>query len=107
MSSVIPEEEENSLTRELTRGTPADGGSLSKVEKGPNEQELAKKRSQYYENAFSAREPHNTPRDRVNQDSIVVIEIKINAKVFRHQVLLTEILACLGLTFIMYPGGCG
>ncbi|KAL2006830.1 hypothetical protein VTN00DRAFT_9498 [Thermoascus crustaceus] len=81
MSSTIPEEEENSITRELTRGTPADGGSLSKVEKGANEQELARKRSQYYENAFSAREPHNTPRDRVNQDSIVIIEIKINTQV--------------------------
>lgn len=88
MSSTIPEEEEISITRELTRGTPADGGSLSKVEKGANEQEIARKRSQYYENAFSAREPHNTPRDRVKQDSIVVVEIKINAQVFHHQDIL-------------------
>ncbi|KAJ5712057.1 hypothetical protein N7488_006213 [Penicillium malachiteum] len=40
-----------------------------------------KKKSQYYEDAFTARGVHNSPQDRVAQDSIVVIELKTNCKI--------------------------
>ncbi|KAJ6031701.1 Tautomerase [Penicillium herquei] len=40
-----------------------------------------KKKTQYYEDAFNARGVHNSPQDRVAQDSIVVIELKTNCKI--------------------------
>ncbi|KAJ5725093.1 Tautomerase [Penicillium malachiteum] len=40
-----------------------------------------KKKIQYYEDAFTARGAHNSPQDRVAQDSIVVIEVKTNCKI--------------------------
>ncbi|PGH26455.1 hypothetical protein AJ80_01768 [Polytolypa hystricis UAMH7299] len=68
----------NSLTKELSRGTPTDGSVTASLKKSPSQQEMAKKRSQYFDEVFASREPYNTPRHRVNQDSIVVVEIKTN-----------------------------
>lgn len=74
--------EEDKLTRELTRGAPTDSsGVLTPSARNPNEEETTRKRNQYFENSFSTREPHNAPRYRVNQDSIVIIEIKTNTRV--------------------------
>jgi hypothetical protein len=44
-------------------------------------QQLSKKRSQYYGEAFAYREPHNTAKDRVTRDSVIVAEIKLNCEV--------------------------
>lgn len=44
-------------------------------------QQLSKKRSQYYGEVFAYREPHNTAKDRVTRDSVIVAEIKLNCKV--------------------------
>ncbi|KAL1967468.1 hypothetical protein VTN77DRAFT_3253 [Rasamsonia byssochlamydoides] len=41
-------------------------------------QKLYQKRSQYFEDAFALREPYNTPRRRVNQDSAILVEIRMN-----------------------------
>ncbi|KAJ9311892.1 hypothetical protein DTO271D3_7886 [Paecilomyces variotii] len=74
--------EEDNLMRKLTRGAPTDSSGVQAAsERNPNEDEAARKRNQYFEDSFSTREPHNAPRYRVNQDSIVVIEIKTNTRV--------------------------
>lgn len=44
-------------------------------------QQLSKKRSQYYSEIFAYREPHNTAKDRVIRDSVIIAEIKLNCKV--------------------------
>jgi hypothetical protein len=44
-------------------------------------QQLSKKRSQYYGEVFAYREPHNTAKDRVTRDSVIMAEIKLNCKV--------------------------
>lgn len=77
--------EEDNLMRKLTRGAPTDSSGVQAAsERNPNEDEAARKRNQYFEDSFSTREPHNAPRYRVNQDSIVVIEIKTNTRVCFH-----------------------
>jgi Macrophage migration inhibitory factor (MIF) len=69
---------DDGLTRELSRGTP---GTSHPQRKGNKLRERARKNHQYFSDAFSTREPHNSPRDRVNQSSIIVVEIKTNAQV--------------------------
>ena len=39
---------------------------------------LSKKRSQYYEDAFSYREPNNTAKERIAKDSVILVEVKLN-----------------------------
>ncbi|KAK2749985.1 hypothetical protein FQN55_002703 [Onygenales sp. PD_40] len=79
-----------SLTKELTRGTPTDGcaGPLSKPS---SQQDVAQKRSQYFNEVFTSREPFHTPRHRVNQDSIVVVELKTNVLVQNDFELLSDL----------------
>lgn len=38
-------------------------------------------KSTYYEEAFSSRGSHNSPRERIIQDSVVVAELTTSAKV--------------------------
>jgi hypothetical protein len=75
------EEKDDGPTRELTRGAPTDASVFTYKDNGPT-QEFARRRNQYFSEVFSAREPHNSPRDRVFQNSIIVVEIKTNMKVF-------------------------
>jgi hypothetical protein len=42
------------------------------------EQEIRKKRSQFYTEVFSYREPNITPKDRIYKDSVVTVEVKTN-----------------------------
>ncbi|KAK2813826.1 hypothetical protein FQN50_000227 [Emmonsiellopsis sp. PD_5] len=79
---------DDSLTKELTRGTPTDGCPLSK---SSSQQDVAQKRSQYFNEVFTSREPFHTPRHRVNQDSIVVVELKTNVLVQNDFDLLTDL----------------
>lgn len=41
---------------------------------------IIKRKTQYYEEAFATRGSHNSPQERVVQDSVVVIELKTNYK---------------------------
>lgn len=43
---------------------------------------MRKDKMKYYEDAFTARGPHNTAQDRVAQDSVVIAELKTNCKVW-------------------------
>lgn len=42
---------------------------------------VTKKKSMYYEDAFTARGAHNSPQDRVACDAVIVAELKTNTKV--------------------------
>ena len=42
---------------------------------------VSKKKSTYYEDAFTARGAHNSPQERVNCDAVIVAELKTNTKV--------------------------
>ncbi|ERF69065.1 hypothetical protein EPUS_01021 [Endocarpon pusillum Z07020] len=54
-------------------------------------QQLSKKRSQYYGGFFAYREPHNTAKDRVIRDSVIIAEIKLNCKLQVEQTFLSDI----------------
>ncbi|PGG99705.1 hypothetical protein GX51_06157 [Blastomyces parvus] len=89
----------NSITKELTRGTPTDGHPTRPLSKSPNRLDLAKKRSQYFNEVFTSREPYHTPRHRINQDSVVVVEIKTNVVLENDFQNLSELSFNLALIF--------
>lgn len=65
------------ITRDISRGTPGDITNLS-MPKSPEESQLAKKRSQYYNDAFAYREPASSARERVSRDSMILCELVTN-----------------------------
>lgn len=74
-SPIITESQR--LTRDISRGTPGDI-PISKMPKSPEQKQLAKKRGQYYCDAFAYREPVSSARERVSRDSMVVCELVTN-----------------------------
>ncbi|PGH31058.1 hypothetical protein GX50_06166 [[Emmonsia] crescens] len=89
----------NSITKELTRGTPTDGYPNRPLSKSFSQLDIARKRSQYFNEAFTSREPYHTPRHRVNQDSVVVVEIKTNVILENDFQSLSELSFNLALIF--------
>lgn len=69
--------EESRLTRTLERGAPGDQAIFSES-KTPEQRQIARKRSQYYQDVFAAREPISSARERISRDSMVIAEIKTN-----------------------------
>jgi hypothetical protein len=65
------------LTRVIERGAPGDRAIFSST-KTPEQRELAKRKSQYYSDAFAARETNTSARERVGRDSTVLAEVRTN-----------------------------
>lgn len=59
------------------------------------ESPLSKVKTSYYEDAFAVRGAHNSPQDRVAQDSVVVAEFTTNHKVCVESLSCRSVL-CLG-----------
>ncbi|KGO39500.1 Tautomerase [Penicillium expansum] len=49
-------------------------------QKNVDDSPLTKVKKLYYEDAFTARGSHNSPKDRVTHESVVVVELKTNTK---------------------------
>lgn len=75
--------EQHRITRDLSRGAPGDA-SIFSATKSPEARELAKKRSQYYSDAFANREPIASARERVTKESMVMADVKTNVIVRSH-----------------------
>jgi hypothetical protein len=71
------EQEKRRITRDLDRGAPGDK-SIFSIAKTPEARELAKRRSQYYGDAFAHREPIASARERVTKESMVMADVKTN-----------------------------
>jgi hypothetical protein len=69
--------EERHLTRNVERGAPGDSSTLS-LGKTPERRELAKTKSQYYDDAFAVRESNTLARERVHRESMVMVEVRTN-----------------------------
>lgn len=54
------------------------------IEELPTMTQKPEARSTYYEEYFSSRGSHNSPRERIIQDSVVIAELTTSAKVSRH-----------------------
>ena len=50
-------------------------------QKSVDDSPVTKMKKLYYEDAFTARGSHNSPKDRVTYESVVVVELKTNTKV--------------------------
>jgi hypothetical protein len=69
--------EERRLTRNIERGAPGDA-AIFPLAKTPEQRELAKKKSQYYNDAFAVRESNTSARERVHRESMVMVEVRTN-----------------------------
>ncbi|KAJ5378529.1 Tautomerase [Penicillium cosmopolitanum] len=72
------------------------------LEKSIEEVSMPKKpetKSTYYEEAFSSRGSHNSPRERIIQDSVVVAELTTSAKVSHPGVLMIDLSRHLALIY--------
>lgn len=69
--------EERRLTRAIDRGAPGDAAIFSSL-KTPEQQEMAKRKSQYYENQFAYREANGSARERVLKESIITADVRTN-----------------------------
>lgn len=67
------------LTRPITRPPPGDLAHNTKpAAKTMGRAELARRKNEYFEEAFSMRGEHNPLRERIRGDSIVLVEVKTN-----------------------------
>ncbi len=70
--------EEKALTRTMERGSPGDGAKTATAIGTPQQQDLRKKKSQFYTEVFSYREPNLSPKERVYKDSVITAEVRTN-----------------------------
>ncbi|PYH75009.1 MIF domain protein [Aspergillus vadensis CBS 113365] len=64
----------------LTGSAPLDVKPAHVERKSVEEKPMTRTKSQYFEDAFSTRGPLTSPRTQISQDSVVVVEIKVNTK---------------------------
>lgn len=80
-ASTPPETTNQNYLRSSSRINGENLPPVSRLATVWDHQQLSKKRSQYYGEVFEYRGPHNTAKDRVTRDSVIVAEIKLNCKV--------------------------
>lgn len=79
-SAVLKEDER--FARKLSRGTPGDQALFSSI-KTPEQKELARKRSQYYDEIFAVKEPISSARERASRESMVTADVRTNVIVWK------------------------
>ncbi|KAL1953133.1 hypothetical protein VTO42DRAFT_3568 [Malbranchea cinnamomea] len=87
------------ITNDLPRGAPTDGDPEAHLERTPSQMERARRRSQYYDDAFALRSSNNNPRNRVNQDAVVLVRIKTNVTVSDHFPVVGDLSSQLAFIF--------
>jgi hypothetical protein len=65
------------ITRDIARGSPGDQAIFSDA-KSPEQRQLARQRSQYYDDRFAFRESISSARERVCRESMVMADIRTN-----------------------------
>ena len=83
--------EKEIMLQAITRGAPGDGLPTSIPTRTPQERDMARKKSMYYQQVFSYREPNLMPKDRVYRDSVITVEVKTNVIVRAVLLLLSYI----------------
>lgn len=86
-NSIIPSvfideaEEEESTVPEMKSRPSTDTKPPRLVNKSFEEEPASRLKTRYFEDAFSTRGPMVSPRTRINQESIVVVDIRCNTRV--------------------------
>lgn len=76
-STSATDREEQRITRNIDRGAPGDKAIFSDA-KSPEQKQLAKRKSQYYQDVFAARESNSSARERVLKESPVLADVRTN-----------------------------
>ncbi|TVY29365.1 hypothetical protein LHYA1_G001383, partial [Lachnellula hyalina] len=79
------------ITRELGRGTPGEQVISSSERKTPDQQELARRKSQYYEEAFATREPTSSARQVISNESMVLADVRTNVIISDEYTFITDL----------------
>ncbi|EAW07197.1 MIF domain protein [Aspergillus clavatus NRRL 1] len=74
-------EDDDTATTGPKRGGSADAPSVQVAHKSVKEEPSPQAKNHYFEDVFSSRGPLISPRTRISNDSIVVIEVKTNSRV--------------------------
>lgn len=67
--------EERRLTRAMDRGAPGDRLVDTNT---PEQKDLAKRKSQYYQEQFAYREVNSSAKERVSKESMIVADVRTN-----------------------------
>ncbi|CZT52938.1 uncharacterized protein RSE6_14348 [Rhynchosporium secalis] len=78
------------ITRSMDRGAPDDQAMIS-GRKTLEKQELAKKRSQYYSEAFACRQSNTSARERITKESMIVADVRTNVIVHDEYTVTTDL----------------
>ncbi|KAK0121426.1 hypothetical protein ONS95_009720 [Cadophora gregata] len=82
--------EERRITRHIDRGAPGDQAIFSD-RKTPDREELAKRKSQYYEDVFAYRESNSSAKERVTKESMIVADVRTNVIVSDEYTVTTDL----------------
>ncbi|KAL2871814.1 MIF domain protein [Aspergillus lucknowensis] len=88
------EEDDDGSVPNLNRGDLKDGRSARAAHKSSaDERPLNRAKSQYFEDAYNTRSPWISPRARISQESLVVVEIQTNITVKDEDSIISSITA--------------
>ncbi|KAH8779736.1 Tautomerase/MIF superfamily [Hyaloscypha sp. PMI_1271] len=82
--------EEQRITRNIDRGTPGDQAIFSDA-KTPEQKQIAKRKSQYYQDVFSARESNSSARERVLKESPILADVRTNVIISDEYTFITDL----------------
>ena len=72
------------IVKHVDRGAPGDASLMAMVNRAPEETRLTQQKSQFYGEVFAYREPHQTAREQILQESTITAELKTNVIVRSH-----------------------
>ena len=70
--------EKEAMLQAMCRGFPGEALPLSTPTRTPQERDVAKKKSMYYQEVFAHREPSLTPTERIHKDSVITVDVRTN-----------------------------
>ena len=80
-ASTPPEINREVARPTLSRSKENNIDQITTLRRSFDRQQLSKKKSQYYSDAFAYRESNNSARERVHRDSLVIADVKISKAV--------------------------
>lgn len=83
MSTPRNDMEKEFMLQAITRGAPADPIRISTPARTPQEREMTRKKSLYYQEVNAYNESNLTPKDQVYNTSVITVEVKTNVIVRR------------------------
>ena len=77
-ASTPPETVREYVTGNFSSSTRVEGCGVDSLEKSWRRQAMSEKKSQYFSEAFTNQDVRNTIRDRLQRDSVVIVDVKLS-----------------------------